>query len=173
MVPYERLHTTTKAMQLLGIVSTVVALLVLACNRTRSPGADDFSSLRFSVVEVVDPYESRNPLNQPPAGTRHVALRLGISNVSEATVTVEPAVDFALETERRATLEPATLVDEPEDISAGGPRLGVLAPGEQLTGLLFFDVPLGDRPATLVLRLDGGSAAEPIDTREKSRDGNQ
>lgn len=110
-------------------------------------------SFEVRVAGVDDPFVPADPFNTPAAGTRYVAARLEIVNVSTETHTIEPAVDFKLIGRLGIAYDVAVLVSQPGDVSTGGPALGLMPPGASLQGLLPFQVPLSDTPE--ILRFDG------------------
>jgi hypothetical protein len=105
---------------------------------------------RIDTRAVIDPYQPRNGVNLPPAGMRYVAIELEVRNESESTQLIEPAVELRLATLAGATFEPAELLEEPGDISFGGPNLGELGPRQSLEGIIVFEVPIGDAPRSLM-----------------------
>ncbi len=109
----------------------------------------------IAVSKVDDPFQPADPFNAPPAASRYVAVHLRISNVSALTQTVEPAVDFKIIGALGISYDVAVVVAQPGDISAGGPSLGVLAPGSELEGLLPFVIPISDSPRLLVFQRPG------------------
>jgi hypothetical protein len=129
------------------------AIIAVSCASSRHPGGEESSGtdVPFQIVVsgVDDPFQPADQFNTPAAGSRYVAVRLSIVNVSSETQTIEPAVDFELVGWLDIAYGVTVLVSEPHDISAGGPTLGVMPPGASIEGLLPFQIPLSDSPRRL------------------------
>lgn len=157
-----------------GVLRTVVATLMVlpvlglaACsdsapNQSIAPGTEPLRRFSISAAKAADPLIPGDPFNKPAVGTRYVAVRVTIRNSSGSDLTVEPARWIHAVTGNGATLDPAVLTAQPDDISAGGPTRGLLAPGGEISGLLIYEVPGGDGVAHLRYEddLDPRQAAE-------------
>lgn len=110
----------------------------------RPPSTEPLTRARVKIATITDPFTPTNPFNRPAIGTRLVAVRVTIENSSAEELVVEPARWIKVLTRQGAVIDAATMVGEPDDISAGGSSLGRLAPAQQLDGLLFFEIPTGD-----------------------------
>lgn len=127
-----------------------------------APGAEPLSRFTISATKVADPLIPADPFNKPAVGTRYVAVRVTIRNATNHDLTAEPGKWIYAVTGNGATLDPAVVTAQPEDISSGGPSLGLVAPGGEISGLLIYEVPGGDSIASLRYEddLDPRQAAE-------------
>lgn len=142
-------RTVVAALMLLLAASGLVACSDSAPQRVIAPGTEPLSRFTITAVKAADPLIPADSFNKPAVGTRYVAVRVAIRNSSSRDLTAEPARWIHAVTGNGATLDAAVLTAQPDDISAGGPTLGRLAPGGEISGLLTYEVPGGDGIAFL------------------------
>ncbi|RIK10261.1 MAG: hypothetical protein DCC49_03770 [Acidobacteria bacterium] len=136
------------------VVLIVSASALAACSdsaprQATPPGAEPLHRFTISASRAADPLVPADPFNKPAVGTRYVAVRLTIRNATNRDLTVEPARWIRAVTGNGAALDAAVLTAQPDDISAGGPTRGLIAPGGEISGLLIYEVPGGDGIAHL------------------------
>lgn len=161
------LTAATSLRTLLATLLITSALGLLACSdsaprQATAPGTEPLRRFAISAAKAADPLIPADSFNKPAVGTRYVAVRVTIRNLSSRDLTAEPARWIRAVTGNGATLDAAVLTAQPDDISAGGPTRGLLAPDGEISGLLIYEVPGGDGIAFLRYEddLDPRQAAE-------------
>lgn len=148
----------TAASGLRAVAATVMILLpalgLVACSDSTpkqaiAPGTEPLRRFTISAARAADPLIPADAFNKPAVGTRYVAVQVTVRNSSGRDLTVEPARWISAVTANGATIKAAVLTAQPDDISAGGPARGLLAPGGEISGLLIYEIPGGDGIAFL------------------------
>lgn len=104
-----------------------------------------------TVTEVVDPFLDHDPSSPPEPGTRYVAAVLTAENTSDGRFTLD-SFPFAL-TDTDGFVWSTTFLSRPAD-QVVVPDLASrqLAPGDRVTGVIFFAVPEDAELASVILQ---------------------
>lgn len=116
------------------------------------PTAEPLTRVSITALTQTDPFTPADAFNRPAVGTRYVAVQIAIK--ANEKLTVAPARWIRAETRSGSLLNAAVVASQPGDISAGGENLGRMAAGETLSGLLIYEVPLGDLIVALLYHDD-------------------
>lgn len=151
-----------RALRLTAATSITLLLLITAsagCTKSQTAPTTTLAGSplkRFAITASpsTDPFAPADGFNKPAVGTRFVAVQITIKNTGTAKATVEPARWIKGVTKSGSVIEPAVITSQPGDISAGGPKMGILEPGEELTGIMVFEVPVADSISSLKYRDD-------------------
>jgi hypothetical protein len=120
-----------------------------------------------TVAEIVDPFEAYDPTYPPPDGSRFVLVTLVYENSGAGRFTVEPY--GLLLRDANGSLWSATSVSRPaEDILVPDLRSGQLAPGDRISGEVFFAVPEGVDVAGVYLSPVSGQLLQLADARRQA-----
>lgn len=110
--------------------------------------------LEVTLVRVVDPDSSNNQFEQPSSGDRYESVQFRIVNTGTGTYQDDPQIDVSAKDSAGQNLQLALTAD-----TTAGPQMPSnvnLTSGDKALGYMTFDVPTGDKIATVQYSLNGG-----------------
>lgn len=122
-------------------------------------GLHSGDELEVTVVKIVDPDGSTDEFSSPDSGKRYVSVQFQLVNKGSGTYSDDPQIDVAVKDAAGQSFDPEIMVSS----TKAGEQMSSsidLGPGEKALGFLTFQVPNGDKLATVQYKLNAGMAGD-------------